>query len=91
MEKTQRIIVGTTGEHYVAAYLSGMGLIVSLTRGGTEDDDPIHLLLAETVQSRPQELDLFVDVGNEAQSHQFCSVILSSLASVQGMFVVISS
>ena len=43
-----------------------------------EDDDPIHMLLAEAVQSGPQELDLFVDVGDKAESHRVCSVIWST-------------
>jgi hypothetical protein len=41
----------------------------------TEDNDPIHLLLAKPVQSDPQEVDPFVDVGDEAETHQSRSVI----------------
>lgn len=64
MEKTQRIIVGTTGEHYVAAYLSGMGLIVSLTRGGIQS---IDLLVASPSGGRP--ISVQVKTGANPGNH----------------------
>ena len=64
MEKTQRIIVGTTGEHYVAAYLSGMGLIVSLTRGGIQS---IDLLVASPSGGRPVSVQ--VKTGAHPTTH----------------------
>src|SRR5579862_3856940 len=41
MAKRQRGILGTCGEHYVASYLSGMGVVVALTRSGTPATDII--------------------------------------------------
>ena len=35
----------------------------------TDDDDLIHLLLAEAVESDAKELDLFVDVSDQAEFH----------------------
>jgi len=40
----------------------------------TNDNDPIHLLLAKAVEGDAKQLDLFVDVGYEAEPHQSCSV-----------------
>jgi hypothetical protein len=37
--KIPHIILGACGEYYVAAYLSGMGLTVTVTRGGTSAID----------------------------------------------------
>jgi len=39
MAKRQGVIVGACGEHYVASYLSGMGLVVALTRMGSPATD----------------------------------------------------
>ena len=41
MAKLQKIIVGASGEYYVASYLSGMGVVVAITRGGTPTTDLI--------------------------------------------------
>jgi hypothetical protein len=41
MAKLQRTVLGACGEHYVASYLSGMGVVVALTRGGTPATDLI--------------------------------------------------
>jgi len=39
MKKTATAIVGACGEHYIAAYLSGFGLVVAMPRGGTPSCD----------------------------------------------------
>ena len=41
MPKISPIIRGACGEHYAASYLSGMGLVVALTRAGTPTTDLI--------------------------------------------------
>jgi hypothetical protein len=41
MAKHQSTILCATGEHYVAAYLSGMGLVAALPRGGVPATDLI--------------------------------------------------
>lgn len=41
MAKLSSSILCTCGEHFVASYLSGMGLVVALTRAGTPTTDMI--------------------------------------------------
>lgn len=41
MAKLQNAILSACGEHYVASYLSGMGVVVAFTRGGTPATDLI--------------------------------------------------
>ncbi len=41
MAKLQNVILCACGEHYVASYLSGMGLVVALTRAGIPATDLI--------------------------------------------------
>jgi hypothetical protein len=41
MTKVASSIIGATGEYYVAAYLSSMGLVVALPRGGSPSTDLI--------------------------------------------------
>jgi hypothetical protein len=36
--------------------------------------EPLHALLAKAVQNRPQEFDVLVDVRNQTEAHQRCSV-----------------
>lgn len=41
MGKRKSIIIAATGEHYAAAFLSSMGLVVAMPRGGTPSTDLI--------------------------------------------------
>ena len=41
MSKVPSTILGACGEHYVASYLSGMGLVAALTRRGVPATDLI--------------------------------------------------
>ena len=63
MMKRPPNLVGVTGEHYVAAFLSGRSLIVALPRGGNPGTD---LFVAEPAGG--PSLRIQVKTGKDAQS-----------------------
>jgi hypothetical protein len=64
MAKVASSIVGASGEYYVAAYLSSMGLVVALPRGGTPSTD-----LIVTTQFGGLSVSLQVKTGAGDSNH----------------------